>query len=82
MVKRSRAQRRADNDSLARVWGDRSGPDRLVNPLKQAQATVQTVRFQSDGTHFKSYFQPKKLTVKQWKEQQRLKGIHFCFDED
>ncbi len=67
MVKRSRAQRRADNDSLALVWGDKSGKDRLDNPHKAAQATVQTVRFQSDGNHFKSRYEPsQKRYFKSW----------------
>ncbi len=54
MVKRSKAQRRADCDALSLVWP--KGKDRLDNPHKEAQATVQTVRYQSDGVHFKSRF--------------------------
>jgi len=57
MVRRTKAQRRADTDSLAMVWP--KGRDTLDRPMKQAQATVQTVRYQSDGVHFKSRFEPK-----------------------
>jgi hypothetical protein len=57
MVMRSKAQRRADTDSLSLVWP--KGRDTLDRPMKQAQATVQTVRYQSDGVHFKSRFEAK-----------------------
>lgn len=57
MPRRSKAMRRADTDRLSLVWP--KGKDTLDRPLTQAYATVQTVRYQSDGVHFQSRFEPK-----------------------
>lgn len=60
MVKRSKAMRRADCDALAlRLGKAAQGKDRLDNPSKSIYATVQTVRYQSDGVHMKSRYEPK-----------------------
>lgn len=59
MPKRTRAMRRRDNDTLALKWGEYRHKDKIDKPLANAYATVQTVKYQSDGAFFKSRFEPK-----------------------